>query len=149
MKNGFCFVLLCSCRGRNEAAEAADRERFMEELEEDAEMRSRVALYKAPAAAAAAAAGAAAGAAVPAPRGMDSEEEDSEGELPQVGAAAFMAQAARQVACCIACVQRVCACVCSSGLPRQTLCACRLLVAGGNFRRRCSEVACQLSVFSG
>uniref|UniRef100_A0A383VQ78 60S ribosomal export protein NMD3 n=1 Tax=Tetradesmus obliquus TaxID=3088 RepID=A0A383VQ78_TETOB len=72
-------------RGRNEAAEAADRERFMEELEEDAEMRARVALYKAPAAAAAAAAGAgvAAAAAVPAPRGMDSDE-DSEGELPQV-----------------------------------------------------------------
>jgi hypothetical protein len=55
----------------------------MEELEEDAEMRSRVALYKAPAAAAAAA-DAAAGAAVPAPRGMESDEEDSEGELPQV-----------------------------------------------------------------
>jgi nonsense-mediated mRNA decay protein 3 len=79
-----CSLLLC--RGRNEAAEAADRERFMEELEEDAEMRSRVALYKAQAAAAAAAgAGAAAGAAVPAPRGLESDEEDSDGELPQVG----------------------------------------------------------------
>ncbi|KAF6250965.1 hypothetical protein COO60DRAFT_1645710 [Scenedesmus sp. NREL 46B-D3] len=68
-------------QGPQRGWEAADRERFMEELEEDAEMRSRVALYKAQAAAATAAA---AGAAAPVPRGIESEDEDSEGELPQV-----------------------------------------------------------------
>lgn len=69
-------------RGRNEAAEAADRERFMEELEEDAELRSRVALYKNPAAAAAAAVAPA----VTQPAGMaeDDDDEDDDGELPQV-----------------------------------------------------------------
>lgn len=66
------------CRGRNEAAEAADRERFLQELEEDAEMRARVALYKDPAAVAAAAATA---------TGMteaDDSDDDDDGDLPQV-----------------------------------------------------------------
>lgn len=65
-------------RGRNEVAEAADRERFLQELEEDAEMRARIALFKDPAAAAAAAGAG--------PAGMVEDEDDSEdyGDLPQV-----------------------------------------------------------------
>lgn len=65
-------------RGRNEAAEAADRERFMQELEEDAEMRARVALFKDPTALAAAAAVAAA------PSTGMGEADSDDGDLPQV-----------------------------------------------------------------
>jgi hypothetical protein len=89
-------------RGRNEAAEAADRERFLQELEEDPDMRQRVNIYKdadalqalqARQAAAAAAAGAAGQQQQQARRhavaGLESEseEEDEDGEgLPEVGA---------------------------------------------------------------
>jgi hypothetical protein len=81
-----CVLLECACvavcRGRNEAADAADRERFLQELEEDAEMRARVALFKDSTALAAAAAAAPSGMA----EGDDSDDED--GDLPQVSAAA-------------------------------------------------------------
>lgn len=63
--------------GRNEAAEAADRERFLQELEEDAEMRARVALFKDNAAAAAAAA-------VPAGMMEDGDSDEDYGDLPHV-----------------------------------------------------------------
>lgn len=66
----------CVCSGRNEAADAADRERFLQELEEDAEMRARIALFKDPAALAAAAAGGNAMA--------ETEDSDGDGDLPQV-----------------------------------------------------------------
>jgi hypothetical protein len=67
---------VCLCSGRNEAVDAADRERFLQELEEDAEMRARVALFKDPAAAAAAAAGGNAMA--------ETDDSDDDGDLPQV-----------------------------------------------------------------
>jgi len=76
-------------RGRNEQSDAADRERFLQELEEDPEMRARINLYKDPAAAAAAAGGpgaAAAPAGAVAVAGLHDggdSEEDGE-ELPQV-----------------------------------------------------------------
>jgi nonsense-mediated mRNA decay protein 3 len=79
--------------GRNEAAEAADAERFMEELEEDADLRARVNLYRAapvqaggdPSAAAGAAAAAAAAAAAQGGGGDgDSDDEGSGGGLPEV-----------------------------------------------------------------
>lgn len=73
---GCCCFVAYVCRGRNEAADAADRERFLQELEEDAEMRARIALFKDPAALAAAAA---------APTGMaEGDDSDDEGDLPQV-----------------------------------------------------------------
>lgn len=69
-----------SCRGRNEAAEAADRERFMEELEEDADLRARINLYKdSTAAAAAATAGNKA-----VHSSMVGSEDDDDDELPQI-----------------------------------------------------------------
>ncbi|KAG2489285.1 hypothetical protein HYH03_012305 [Edaphochlamys debaryana] len=80
-------------RGRNEAAMDADRERFLEELEEDADMRARINIYadkeRMAEAAAAAARGqqAAAPAAAPAaPAGLmdDDSEGDDEEDLPQV-----------------------------------------------------------------
>ena len=80
--------------GSNAAADdAADYERFMEELEEDPDLRARVALYKAPdvadAAAAAppppsSAAGAAAGAAAADERMEGSDEEEEDDDVPQV-----------------------------------------------------------------
>ena len=87
--------------GSNAAADdAGDFERFMEEIEEDPELRARVALYKAPgvdvpssssaaAAAAAAAAGAAAAAAAAAAYGDErmeggSEDDDDDDDVPQV-----------------------------------------------------------------
>lgn len=63
-------------RGRNEATDAADRERFLQELEEDAEMRARVALFKDPAALAAAAAAGT--------RMVETDDSDDDGDLPQV-----------------------------------------------------------------
>jgi hypothetical protein len=87
----FCCVVLCRAslcytklyctalrRGRNEAVEAADRERFLEELEEDAEMRSRIALFRSTPAES-----------VSAPRNAAAMAEsdassDGDGELPQI-----------------------------------------------------------------
>jgi nonsense-mediated mRNA decay protein 3 len=87
-------------RGRNEAAEAADRERFLEELEEDPDMRARVNLYRAPGGEEAAAAGGGAGARSAAARGprplpgigeeedddaaLDTEDDDDDDDVPQV-----------------------------------------------------------------
>jgi nonsense-mediated mRNA decay protein 3 len=68
-------------RGRNEAAEAADRERFLEELEEDPDMRARVNLYRAPGVAAGG--GAAAGGAAPA--GGHRGRARAGGPLPGIG----------------------------------------------------------------
>lgn len=83
------------CRGRNEAADEADREHFMQELEEDADMRARVALFKDPAALAAAAAAA---------TGMaeaDDSDDDDDGEgLPQVGFGVCVCIAAVVLHCC-------------------------------------------------
>jgi hypothetical protein len=74
-----CLCAVAVHRGRNEAAEAADRERFLQELEEDAEMRARVALFKDSTALAAAAAAAA-------PSGMaeGDDSDDDDADLPQV-----------------------------------------------------------------
>lgn len=69
-------ALVLSCSGRNEAADAADRERFLQELEEDAEMRARIALFKDPAALPAAA-GAGTGM-------VEGDDSDDDGDLPQV-----------------------------------------------------------------
>ncbi|KAG2439772.1 hypothetical protein HYH02_010649 [Chlamydomonas schloesseri] len=73
-------------RGRNEAALEADRERFMQELEEDADMRARINIYKDPAALAQAQQAAARVAQQAAPAGlMEDEDEDDDGEdLPQI-----------------------------------------------------------------
>lgn len=107
-------VCVSVCRGRNEAAEAADRERFLQELEEDAEMRARVALFKDSTALAAAAA---------APSGMaegdDSDDED--GDLPQVSAAAV--QWGALGLCCAAGDQ--------FGMVAGAACICRLAMRWG------------------
>jgi hypothetical protein len=71
------YILVGCCSGRNEAADAADRERFLQELEEDAEMRARIALFKDPAALAAAAAAGT--------RMAETDDSDDDGDLPQVG----------------------------------------------------------------
>jgi hypothetical protein len=71
------WICVGCCSGRNEATDAADRERFLQELEEDAEMRARVALFKDPAALAAAAAAGT--------RMVETDDSDDDGDLPQVG----------------------------------------------------------------
>jgi hypothetical protein len=92
-----CAVVACVFRGRNEAADAADRERFLQELEEDAEMRARIALFKDPAALAAAAA---------APTGMaETDDSDDEGDLPQVREILLLMYAVlRAAGVCCACM---------------------------------------------
>ncbi|PNW72682.1 hypothetical protein CHLRE_15g640250v5 [Chlamydomonas reinhardtii] len=78
-------------RGRNEAALEADRERFMQELEEDADMRARINIYKDAQGLAqvqlAAARTQAAAAAPAVPAGLmegEDEEDDDDEDLPQI-----------------------------------------------------------------
>ncbi|CAI5987054.1 unnamed protein product [Closterium sp. NIES-64] len=71
-------------KGRiDEERDAADKERFLEELEEDADMRSRIAVYRDPAYVAPVAGGGARGGDEMVDAGEEDEEEDGE-EVPEI-----------------------------------------------------------------
>ncbi|CAI5529487.1 unnamed protein product [Closterium sp. Naga37s-1] len=72
-------------KGRiDEERDAADKERFLEELEEDADMRSRIAVYRDPAYVAPAAGGGARGGDEMVDAGEEEEEEEDGEEVPEI-----------------------------------------------------------------